>query len=180
MTVTPGLEYHWLFNDKLTFESYLDLGYGHNFTNSSNVGIVSLGTAAVYQIDMPEYTPIWTNRLFWASYRSSINDNSDRFAVYQAGLDFGLGYNWRAFNRNMEPRLFVSGRWFFDDLTFANPEGDDVVSNYTYELGATIKFDKPIGWDVFGWDGLKLDRLGVSYQNGGGIIVWRLIFSLPI
>ncbi|MBR9726991.1 hypothetical protein ACFOD0_08870 [Shewanella intestini] len=180
LTITPGLEYHWFYNDKLTLESYLDLGYGHNFTNSSNIGIVSVGTGAIYRIDNPKYTPILSNKLFWAGYRSSVNHNSDSFAVFQSGVDFGLGYHWQWQNVEVEPRLFVSGRWYFDQLTFINPEGEDVLTNHSYEVGASLAFSKPVGWEVFGWDGLKLDRFGISYQNGGGLEVWRLIFDIPI
>jgi hypothetical protein len=180
ITFTPGVEYHWFVDEQLTIESYLDMGYGYNFSNESNVGIMSFGISSVYQIDMPTYSPTWINRLYSAGYRSSLNDSAESYSVLQSGLDFGLGTSWLWDDIEVEPRLFFAGRWFFDKLTFVNPVGADVVTNHTYEVGATWKFSKPIGYDVFGWDGLKIDRLGMSYQVGGGLQVWRLIFEFPL
>ncbi|WP_394130970.1 hypothetical protein [Shewanella maritima] len=182
MTLSPGIEYHWFVNEQATLESYVDLGYGHNFTNSSSVGIFSTGTSLVYEFEQDTYSPIWVNRLYYAAYRSSLNDSSDSFAVFQSGVDVGLGIDWQWGNQTIEPRVFVSGRWFFDTLTFINPNPneEDISTNQTYEVGATLKFSKPLGWEVFGWDGMMVDRLGLSYQNGGGLEAWRLIFSFPI
>ncbi|MGZ9898653.1 hypothetical protein [Shewanella gaetbuli] len=180
LTVTPGIEYDWFVNDKLTIESYLDIGYGFNSSTKTNVGIFSTGVSSVYQLDNQKYSPIWVNRLYFAGYRSTLNDRAESYSVLQSGLDFGLGTKWRWRDNEIEPRLFFSGKWYFDELKFVNPIGDDVMTNHTYEVGATVKFSKPLGYEFFGWDGLKFDRLGLSYQVGGGIKVWRLIFEFPL
>lgn len=180
VTITPGVEYHWFVDEKLTLESYLDLGYGHNFSNHSNVGIFSTGISALYQLDYPEYTPVWVNRLYYAGYRSSLNDRAESYSVLQSGIDFGLGINWQWGNYQVEPRLFTAGRWYFDKLKFVTPIGDDVMTSHTYEVGFTLKFDKPIGYDLFNWGAFIFDRIGVSYQVGGGLEVWRLTFDFPL
>ena len=180
MTVTPGIEYHWFVDDKLTIESYVDLGYGYNFSNESNVGIFSTGVSSIYKIDNPIYTPIWVNRLYYAGYRSSLNNSAESYSVYKSGLDFGLGTKWQWQDNEVEPRLFVGAHWYFDQLKFINPNGKDVLTSYSYEIGATFKFSKPIGYNIFSWDGLKFNHLGLSYQAGGGLQVWRLIFEFPL
>lgn len=180
LTITPGIEYHWFVNDKLTIESYLDLGYGHNLATSSNVGIFSTGISALYSFDNPKYTPIWVNRIYYAGYRSSLNDRSEGYSVLQTSLDTGLGVQWQWGQYQVEPRLFGAARWYFDRLRFVTPLGNDVMTDHAYELGATLKFTKPVGVDLFGSDILKFDRLGFSYQVGGGLEVWRIIFQFPL
>ena len=180
MTITPGIEYHWFVDEKLTIESYIDLGYGYNFSNESNVGIFSTGVSSIYKIDNQTYSPIWVNRIYYAGYRSSLNNRAESYSVLKSGFDFGLGTKWQWQDKEVEPRLFVGAHWYFDKIKFLNPTGKDVLTSHSYEVGATFKFSRPIGYDVFGWDGLKFDRLGLSYQAGGGLQVWRLIFEFPL
>lgn len=180
LTITPGIEYHWFVNDKLTIESYLDLGYGHNLANSSNVGIFSTGISSLYSLDSPKYTPVWVNRIYYAGYRSSLNDRSEGYSVLQTSLDIGLGVQWLWGNYQVEPRVFGAARWYFDRLRFITPFGKDVMTEHAYEFGATLKFTKPVGYDLFGSDILKFERLGLSYQVGGGLRVWRIVFQFPL
>ena len=180
LTVTPGIEHHWLVDDQLTIESYVDIGFGRNYSNDSNISIFSTGVSSVYKIDQQQYRPIWVNRLYYAGYSSSLNDGSESYSVYQTGIDVGLNYQWDWDGIGVEPRVFVGGKWFFDKLKFISPVGEDVLTSYTLEVGATLAFSKPVGWQVFGWDGLKVDRFGLSYQAGGGLKVWRLIFDFPL
>ncbi len=175
MTITPGIEYKWFYDEQLTLESYLDLGYGHNFSNSSNVGIFSTGISALYEVAEPKYTPIWVNRVYYAGYKSSINDSSESYSVLQTGLDFGVGQHWDWGEYTVEPRLFVAGRWYFNKLKFITPLDDDLQTSSTYEIGATLALSKPLGW---GW--FSTDRFGVSYQTDGELQVWRLIFEFPM
>ncbi|MDO6619462.1 MULTISPECIES: hypothetical protein [unclassified Shewanella] len=175
MTITPGIEYKWFYDEQLTLETYLDLGYGHNFSNSSNVGIFSTGFSALYELAQPKYNPVWVNRIYYAGYKSSINDSSDGYSVLQSGIDFGLNQRWDWGEYTVEPRLFVAGRWYFDKLKFVTPVQENVLTQYSYEVGVTLALSKPLGW---GW--FSTDRFGMSYQTDGELQVWRLIFEFPM
>ncbi|WP_351010426.1 hypothetical protein [Shewanella sp. S1-58-MNA-CIBAN-0166] len=180
ITLTPGLEYHWLVDDKLTLESYVDLGYGHNFSAYSHVGIFSTGVSALYKLDAPLFTPIWVNRIYYAGYQSNQNDSTEGYSVFKTGVDFGVNYDWQWQDVRVEPRLFIAGHWYFDKLKFVTPVGKDVLTSYTYEIGATLAFSKPINLSAIGLDSVEIEHFGLSYQVGGGLKVWRLIFEFPL
>tara|TARA_R110002033_G_scaffold46522_4_gene91222 strand:- start:12 stop:944 length:933 start_codon:yes stop_codon:yes gene_type:complete len=180
ITLTPGLEYHWRVDDKLTLESYVDLGYGHNFSTSSHVGIFSTGISALYKLDAPLFTPVWVNRIYYAGYQSNQNDSTEGYSVFKSGIDFGVNYDWQWQDTRVEPRFFIAGHWYFDKLKFVSPVGDNVLTSYTYEIGTTLAFSKPITLSAIGLDGVEIEHFGLSYQVGGGLKVWRLIFEFPL
>ncbi|MCT8986947.1 hypothetical protein [Shewanella phaeophyticola] len=180
ITITPGIEYHWLVDEQLTIESYVDLGYGHNFSTHSHVGIFSTGLSTQYCFNSPEYSPVWVNRIYYAGYKSNQNDSTEGYSVFKTGVDFGVNYDWTWDDTRVEPRLFVAGHWYFDQLKFVTPVGDDVLTSYTYEVGTTLAFSKPLTLAAIGLDSVEFDRLGLSYQVGGGLKVWRLIFEFPL
>jgi len=180
ITLTPGLEYHWLVDDKLTLESYVDLGYGHNFSTDSHVGIFSSGLSAIYKVDAPLFTPVWVNRVYYAGYQSNQNKSTEGYSVFKTGVDFGVNYDWQWQDIRVEPRFFIAGHWYFDKLKFVTPLGNDVLTSYTYEVGASLAFSKPITFSAIGLDSVKIEHFGFSYQVGGGLKVWRLIFAFPL
>ncbi|WP_282109778.1 hypothetical protein [Shewanella algicola] len=180
LTLTPGIEYHWLVDDQLTLESYFDLGYGHNFSTHSHVGIYSTGLSSLYRFGSSEYSPVWVNRLYYAGYKSNQNDNTEGYSVLKTGIDFALNYDWQWDDIRVEPRMFVAGHWYFNQLKFVTPVGKNVLTSYTYEIGSTLAFSKPINFSTIGLDSIEMDHIGLSYQMGGGLKVWRLIFEFPL
>ncbi|MGI2174996.1 hypothetical protein ACRN92_12630 [Shewanella ulleungensis] len=180
LTLTPGIEYHWLVDDQLTLESYVDLGYGHNFSTHSHVGIYSTGLSSLYRFGSAAYSPVWVNRLYYAGYKSNQNDSTEGYSVLKTGVDFALNYDWQWDDIRVEPRLFVAGHWYFNQLKFVTPVGKNVLTSYTYEVGSTLAFSKPISFSAIGLDSVEIDHIGLSYQVGGGLKVWRLIFEFPL
>ncbi|WP_350433044.1 hypothetical protein ABIS04_07280 [Shewanella sp. H8] len=180
ITLTPGIEYHWLVDDKLTVESYVDLGYGHNFSTYSHVGIFSTGLSTLYRFGSADYSPVWVNRIYYAGYKSNQNDSTEGYSVLKSGVDFGFNYDWQWDDMRVEPRMFVAGHWYFNQLKFVTPVGKDVLTSYTYEIGATLAFSKPINFAAIGLDSVEIKHLGLSYQVGGGLKVWRIIFEFPL
>jgi hypothetical protein len=180
ITLTPGLEYHWRVDDKLTLETYVDLGYGHNFSTYSHVGIFSTGISAIYKLDAPLFSPVWVNRVYYAGYQSNQNNSTEGYSVFKTGVDFGVNYDWQWWDTRVEPRLFIAGHWYFDKLKFATPVGHDVLTSYAYEIGTTLAFSKPISFSAIGLDSIEIKHFGFSYQVGGGLKVWRLIFEFPL
>ncbi|WP_254693707.1 hypothetical protein [Shewanella sp. MEBiC00475] len=180
ITLTPGIEYHWLVDDKLTVESYVDLGYGHNFSTYSHVGIFSTGLSTLYRFGSADYSPVWVNRVYYAGYKSNQNDSTEGYSVLKSGVDFGFNYDWQWDDMRVEPRMFVAGHWYFNQLKFVTPVGKDVLTSYTYEIGATLAFSKPINFAAIGLDSVEIKHLGLSYQVGGGLKVWRIIFEFPL
>ncbi len=180
LTITPGIEYHWLVDEQLTLESYIDLGYGHNFSTHSHVGIYSTGLSSLYRFGSADYSPIWVNRIYYAGYKSNQNDGTEGYSVLKTGIDFGVNYDWHWDDIRVEPRLFVAGHWYFNQLKFVTPRGKDVLTSYTYEVGTTLAFSKPITLAAIGLDSIEIDHVGLSYQVGGGLKVWRLIFEFPL
>ncbi|GGP47040.1 outer membrane protein [Shewanella algicola] len=180
LTLTPGIEYHWLVDDQLTLESYVDLGYGHNFSTHSHVGIYSTGLSSLYRFGSSEYSHVWVNRLYYAGYKSNQNDNTEGYSVLKTGIDLALNYDWQWDDIRVEPRMFVAGHWYFNQLKFVTPVGKNILTSYTYEIGSTLAFSKPINFSAIGLDSIEIDHFGLSYQVGGGLKVWRLIFEFPL
>lgn len=177
VTVTTGIEYRVSRSDKHQLISYMDFGYGHNYSDNSQVGIFSAGTASVLEFEHERMSPIWANRLYYAGFRDFDSGYNESYSALQSGLDIGTGiyWDWQWLRVEVEPRFFVVGYWYFNQLGFAQPVGEDILIESSFEIGTSLAFSKPLLWDWMG-----VDRLGVSIRSGDGLHVWRLHFSLPI
>lgn len=177
MTVTPGIEYRVQTAENHQFQSYIDIGYGKNFTSGSNVAIYSAGVSSLLDFELRQADPIWVNRLFFAGYSSFDGTQNETYSALQSGIDIGTNIHWRWnwLGVDVEPRIFAAGYWYFDKLRFAAPFGDDVMVSNSLEVGATLAFSKPILWEWMG-----IDRIGLSVRSGDGVKAWRLIFEFPI
>lgn len=177
MTITPGIEYRVKTAEDHEFQTYIDLGYGNNFTSGTNVAIYSAGVSSLLDLELRQSDPVWVNRLFFAGYASFDGKQSETYSALQSGIDIGTNIHWRWdwLGVEVEPRVFAVGHWYFDKLRFATPLGEDVLVSNSLEVGATLAFSKPILWEWMG-----VDRLGLSVRAGDGVQVWRLIFEFPI
>ena len=175
LTITPGIEYRVKTSETHEFQTYADLGFGTNFTNSNDVLIYSAGMSSLLDFELGNTSPVWVNRLFFAGY-STLNDNSsETYSSVQSGVDIGTNLYFQMKGIEIEPRFFVAGYWYFDRLKFTTPFEEDVLVSNSYEVGMTFAFSKPVGWDL-----INIERFGLSYRKGDGIEVWRLIFEFPI
>lgn len=175
MVIAPGLEYHWKGDTQWRYESYMDLGYGYTFTNDNQVGIFSTGISALYDLDLPRYSPIWVNRLFYAGYRNKHDHSTESFSALSSGIETGLGRQWQWGSVAFEPRLFMGANWYFDKLKFSAVTKADTFTNYSVELGFSLQFAKPLGWEY-----VNIKRAGLSYQVGEGLRVIKLHFDFPL
>ncbi|MCL1139205.1 hypothetical protein [Shewanella pneumatophori] len=175
LTVTPGIEYRVKTSDTHEFQTYADLGFGTNFTNGNDVLIYSAGMSSLLDFELGDTSPVWVNRVFFAGYTTLHDNSSETYSAVQSGVDIGTNYFVQVKGVEIEPRFFAAGYWYFDKLSFATPFEDDVLVANSYEVGVTLAFSKPVGWDLF-----SIDRFGFSYRAGDGVEVWRLIFEFPI
>ncbi|MBT1443146.1 hypothetical protein KJI95_01200 [Shewanella sp. JM162201] len=175
VTLTPGVEYHWQATEKLAMEAYFDIGFGHNFSDSSNVGILSAGISTLYAFGAPEYSPLWVSRFYSAGYRSIQRGADDSYSALTTGVDSGVGLGFYALDRFMEPRLFMALHWYFGRGELADEPVGALMQGSTVEAGMSLAFDRPMGIEP-----ATIDRLGVSYSRVAGEGVWRLFFSLPL
>ncbi|WP_028765477.1 hypothetical protein [Shewanella colwelliana] len=176
-TFTPGIEYRTRTAANHELQSYVDLGYGNNFSSGTDVAIMSAGVSSLLDVDYKQVRPVWVNRLFFAGYSSFDGGVSETYSAIQSGIDIGTNVYWRWdwLGVEVEPRLFAAGYWYFDKLRFVMPIGEDVLVSHSLEVGATLAFSKPILWEWMG-----IDRIGLSYRAGDGVQAWRLIFEFPI
>ncbi|MFT5235146.1 MAG: hypothetical protein ACI8SK_001438 [Shewanella sp.] len=177
VTLTPGIEYRTRTAEDHEFQTYVDLGYGHNLNSDTHVAIVSAGVSSLLDLNFKQSTPVWVNRVFFAGYRSFDGSEAETYSAIQSGIDIGTNIHWRWdwLGVDVEPRFFAAGHWYFDKLRFVTPFGNDVLVSNTLEVGATLAFSKPILWEWMG-----IDRLGLSVRSGDGVQVWRLLFEFPI
>ncbi|MGS0675182.1 hypothetical protein [Shewanella sp. 0m-4] len=175
LTVTPGLEYRIKTSETHEFQTYADLGFGTNFTNSNDVVIYSAGMSSLLDFELGNTHPQWVNRVFFAGYNTLHDGASESYSAVQSGIDIGTNYYFQVKGVEVEPRFFVAGYWYFDKLKFTTPFEEDVLVANSFEVGATLAFSKPVGWDL-----INIKRFGLSYRKGDGIEVWRLIFEFPI
>ncbi|ABZ77241.1 conserved hypothetical protein [Shewanella halifaxensis HAW-EB4] len=175
LTVTPGLEYRIKTSDTHEFQTYADLGFGTNFTNSNDVIIYSAGMSSLLDFELGDSDPVWVNRIFFAGYSTLHDGSSETYSAVQSGVDIGTNLHFQLGGVDMEPRFFAAGYWYFDRLKFTTPFEEDVLVANSFEAGITLAFSKPIGWDL-----VNIDRFGISYRAGDGVEVWRLIFEFPL
>lgn len=175
MTVTPGVEHHWQWDQNTRMEAYFDFGFGTNFDTSDNVAILASGVSSLYDFSFVGEDSVWVSRLNFAAYSERPGKLTDQFSVLQTGVDIGLSPRWHWWNMQVQPRIFVLGYWYFDELNFSGNSVDETSVSGSYELGTTLLFSKPIGGELLG-----IDRIGISYRTGDGLKVWRLLFSFPI
>ena len=175
MTITPGIEYHWQASDALKMEAYGDLGYGHNFGDHTNVGIISLGISTLYSFGSQALSPVWVTRFYSAGYRDLESDRGDSYSALRTGVDMGMGLGFHGWDRYIDPRVFVAMHWFFNRGQLADELVGALMHDSTLETGVSLAFDRPIGIAP-----ITVDRLGLSYSRVEGENVWRLFFSLPI
>ncbi|MGI2259065.1 hypothetical protein [Shewanella sp. GXUN23E] len=174
-TLTPGIEYHWQATPNLKMQAYGDLGFGRNFGDNSNVGIISLGISTLYQFGPASLSPLWVTRFYSAGYRDLDSQRGDSYSSLRTGVDSGLGLGFEAWDRHMEPRVFAAMHWFFNRGQLADELVGALMHDSTLEVGISLAFDRPIGIAP-----ATIDRLGMSYSRIEGENVWRLFFSLPI
>jgi len=182
-TFTPGIQFNYQYTDNLVLESYLDLGYAHNFTTNRNVLVHSGGISSLYSFNIGAFDSIWASRIYYAGYDGHNYSAEDLYAAVQIGIDTGLPLKYQFFGYSYQPRLFATAFWYFTEVNFDLPvvstqsltEQNEVTLSNSFEFGITMKFDKTIGYS---WAGF--DTVGLSYRFSKNINVVRLLFSFPI
>jgi len=182
-TFTPGIQLNYQYTDNLVIESYLDLGYSRNLTTDKDVLVYSGGISSLYSFNIGKYDSIWASRIYYAGYDGHNYNAADLYAAIQVGVDTGLPVKYQFFGYDYQPRLFATAFWYFTEVDFNLPsissqntlEQKKVSLSNSFEFGATMKFDKIIGYS---WAGI--DTIGISYRFSENINVVRLLFSFPI
>lgn len=181
ITFTPGIALSYQYNKDLVIESYIDYGYAKNLTTHRGVSVHSAGISSLYSFDVNGYDNVWVNRLYYAGYSGNGYDVENSYAAIHMGLDTGLPAHYTLFGYRYQPRLFAAAFWYFNEVDFFNQEisslmnNDNITLSNSFELGATIQFDKTIGYS---WAGIE--RLGISYRFSENFSAFRLLFSFPI
>jgi len=182
-TFTPGIQFNYQYKDDLVIESYLDLGYSRNLTTDKDVLVYSGGISSLYSFNVGKYDSIWASRIYYAGYDGHNYNAADLYAAIQVGVDTGLPAKFQLFGYSYQPRVFATAFWYFTEVDFNIPsvssintsEQRKVTLTNSFEFGATMKFDKVLGYS---WAGI--DTIGVSYRFSENINVVRLLFSFPI
>jgi len=175
LSFVPGVEFDYLYSDKLTIIPYFDLGWAGNMTTGSDTAVYSSGVSALYELNGGAFDPLWVNRLYYAGYYTLDTNSKDGYAAFQTGIDLGLPNRFKMLGHAIQPTVFATSYWYFVDLTFDAPGSQDISISSSYEVGFTLASEKPIGYSF-----LSLDRLGVGYRFGKDFYAWHLLFDLPI
>jgi len=181
LTFTPGLEFHYQYNENWIIESYIDLGYARNLTTSKSVSVHSAGISGLYHFTYQNYDSIWASRLYYATYSGNGYDAKDSYAAVHLGIDTGLPLRYQILGYQFQPRVFATAFWYFSEIDFIVPsvlsagESKNVSLTNSIEAGFTLKFDKKIGYS---WAGI--DRIGLSYRYSKKLSAVRFLFSFPI
>lgn len=177
MTFIPGIYYEHKVSENYTYQTYLDLGYGKNFSSNNNLGIASIGVSSLIRLNSKKYDPLWVTRLYYVGYRSFSSQENTGFSALQTGIDLGLGFRSYStlFQTEVEPRIFAVGYLYFNRFNIASPFKKNSLLSNGIEFGTSFTFSKPILWDWMG-----IDRVGISYRVSDDITAWRLVFGFPI
>jgi len=186
-TFTPGIAMAYDHTKRLTFESYIDMGFARNLTTNHNVAVYSAGVSTLYDLNLQTYDAVWVSRLYFARYSGMNYDASDSYAAFQTGVDMGFPVKYEFLGYRYQPRVFAAAFWYFSEVNFlsdtlnenkvfamSNPEEATRLRN-SIEIGITAKLDKKIGWE---WAGIE--TLGIGYRFANNFNAVRLIFSMPI
>lgn len=182
LTFTPGISVGYQINENWALESYIDIGFAHNFTTSNNASVQSAGVSALYNFTLDSIDAVWVNRTYIASYNGIKQRSSDSYAALQTGIDIGFPVSFEFAGKKFQPRLFSTAFWYFREVEFFNAtyatkasQEENISLQNSIEIGATLRVDDGIGYS---W--ASIDTIGIGYRFTQKFNAVRLIFSMPI
>ncbi len=179
LSFVPGIEWTIPITKHLDFIPYIDLGVGHNFTNSNSVWIYSAGVSSEYRCRWDllgeQRKNFWVNRIFYAGYDGMNVDEQDGYASIQTGVDLRLPVRYRVGSREGFMSFYTLGQWNIKSMKFAYPNRQDVTIENSLELGFTLGVEQPYDLKLF-----DISRIGLGYRMASGLRIWRLTFNMPL
>lgn len=175
ISFVPGIEFDYPISENIKVTPYFDLGWARNLSTDTDTAIYSSGISLYYPLEWSNYDPLWVNRMYYAGHYTDATKQREEYAAFQTGLDIGLPHKFDVAGVSIQPTVFATTYWYFVALEFDSPGGQNVSVSNSYELGLTLKSDKPIGYSF-----LSLDRIGLGYRFGDNFYAWHLLFDLPI
>ena len=172
LTVVPSVNFEYQMNDRWKLVPFVDLGFGKNFSDGSNVGIYATGVRSNLNFQLAGRTARLGNRLLYAAYSGGENVLSS----FDTGMEVTQPLESTLFGKKINASLYVVNFLYLQNLQFVSyasgiPSADVAMQN---EIGFTFGIGGGIERSV-----LKIPRFGLGYRVGGGVSAIRIVFGAP-
>ena len=172
LTVVPSVNFEYQMKEKWKLIPFIDLGFGKNFSDGSNVGIYATGLKSDYQFELFGRKSRLGNRLLYASYTTAENP----LTSFDTGVEINQPLNGKLFGKKLDVGLYAVNFLYLQNLEFARAASGAPPVNVAMqnEVGFTFGIGRGIERSV-----LKIPRFGLGYRFGGGVTAVRIVFGAP-
>jgi hypothetical protein len=171
--IVPGVEFPIAIRSNWTFGPFLDLGVSYNNATDEATPILGTGfrSRAIWDKSRLQYL-LW-NQLV---YGNNLNTESsfDDFMLLRTDFDIRRVLNFRIKQRPQDVGLLFHNDVLMNEVVFARPGQDPLVTRLRWEVGFTIGPTEK--WKVLK-NLITLPRLGLSYRFGDGPGTIRIILT---
>jgi len=172
LTVVPSVNFEYQMNNSWKLTPFVDLGFGKNFSDGSNVGIYATGIRSNLDFQLAGRKARLGNRLLYAAY--SPGDNV--LTSFDTGVEVTRPLKGTLFGKKLNASLYVVNFLYLQNLQFVSyasgvPSANVAMQN---EIGITFGLGRGIGRPT-----LKIPRIGIGYRVGGDVSAVRIVFGAP-
>ena len=172
LTVVPSVNFEYQMNDSWKLIPFVDLGFGKNFSDGSNVGIYATGVRSNLNFQIAGRTARLGNRLLYAAY--SAGDNV--LTLFDTGVEVTQPLKGTLFGKKLDASVYAVNFLYLQDFQLVSyaigiPSANVTMQN---EIGFTFGIGSGIERSV-----MKIPRFGLGYRFGGNVSAIRIVFGAP-
>ena len=169
--VVPGIEAHFPVSQRWTLKPEIELGLATSSAGGAVTGIFATGIAATWRRPYDRNTVLVTPKIRYnTEFRAGRLEDDHIDLSLEVELRRLLG--WRAWDRPMEPGVYVKGHYYLRELSFEAVGREDLDLRLLGEVGITFGA-RP----AFSLWGIDLPRVGIGFIFGNRFRGLRIRFG---
>ena len=172
LTVVPSVNFEYQMNDSWKLIPFVDVGFGKNFSDGSNVAIYAGGLRSNLSFTIAGRAARLGNRLLYAGY----TDTDNPLNSFDTGVEVTQPLKGALFGKKLNLSLYAVNYLYLQNLQFVSyasgvPSANVAMQN---EIGITFGLGRGIDRPT-----LKIPRIGIGYRVGGEVSAVRIVFGAP-
>jgi hypothetical protein len=172
LTVIPSVNFEYQVRQNWKLIPFVDLGFGKNFSDGSNVGIYATGIRSNYRFQIAGRESRLGNRLLYAAHTTATNP----LTSFDTGIEINQPLNGKLFGKKLDVGIYAVNFLYLQNLQFVSfasgiPSANVAMQN---EIGFTFGIGRGIERPT-----LKIPRFGLGYRVGDGVSAIRIVFGAP-
>ncbi len=173
LSFLPGAEFDLPVLRNWLLIPHANLGLGAEAQGEDYAWIYSIGIKSRLRLPMDNSEFMLGNALTYAAYSANegVDSSLSRFVT---GLNYMTPLSVALFSRDAHVRLHFIHYYYFNELDFTLPGGDDEEISQEYELAVSLEGERP--WTILGFE---VERVGVALRYGDGLKAIRFVGGFP-